>query len=387
MLLNIYLMPKESYCKKKKGCDYMEDRKKVLIIDDSAFMRRVLSDIINKDDRCLVIGTANNGKEGLEKIDTLDPDVITLDIEMPVMDGISMLKILMSKKFKPVILLSSLAKDGAEATLKALDLGAVDFVCKPENIFKVSTESIKEDIINKIIMAASITKPLKFKKDFSNSYGVKNIEKDVKKETGINKFSVHSTMKKIVAIGVSTGGPKALQEVITYIPGNISAGIIIVQHMPPGFTKSLADRLNSLSEISVKEAENGDIIKAGCAYIAPGNFHVIIENSFKTNEFCIRLSSEPQVGGHRPSVDVMMNSISKTNAKNVIAVIMTGMGSDGCEGMTKLKKDNNAMTIAQNEQTCVVYGMPRAVALAGVVDKVLPLNEIAKEITKMVEEC
>jgi two-component system chemotaxis response regulator CheB len=361
--------------------------KKILIIDDSAFMRRILSDIINSDDRCMVVGTANNGKEGLEKIEALNPDVITLDIEMPIMDGLTMLGLLMKKSFKPIILLSSLVKEGADITLKGLDLGAVDFICKPQNIFTINSESIKGEIINKIIMASTIVKPLTLSKPSTSNYKVTAYESYDKKEKQEIKKSSVSIMKKIVAIGISTGGPKALQEVIPYIPSNISAGIVIVQHMPPGFTKSLAERLNSLSEITVKEAQDGDVIKAGVAYIAPGDFHVLVENSTRTNEFCIKLSSDPQVGGHRPSVNVMMNSISKTNAKNVVGVIMTGMGNDGCEGMINLKKHNNAMTIAQDEQSCVVYGMPRAVALAGVVDKVLPLNEIAMEITRMVEEC
>lgn len=377
-------MHKENCYKNLKGCDRVQSKKKILIIDDSAFMRRVLSDIINNDDRCFVVGTAANGKEGLEKIEALDPDVITLDIEMPVMDGVTMLENMMSRKFKPVLLLSSL-KEGADETLKALDLGAVDFICKPQNIFNLNNESIQNDIINKIIMASSITKSFKPKKYINKQYS--EIQYNTKNEETKINYSVSSKMKKLVAIGVSTGGPKALQEVIPNIPRNIAAGIIIVQHMPPGFTKSLAQRLDSLSEITVKEAQDGDIIKAGFAYIAPGNFHVLIENIAKTNEFCIKLSSDPQVAGHRPSVNVMMNSISKTNTQNVIGVIMTGMGNDGCEGMVNLKKYNNAMTIAQDEQSCVVYGMPRAVALAGVVDKVLPLTEISKEITKMVEEC
>lgn len=365
----------------------MTKPKKILIIDDSALMRRVLSDIINNDDRCTVVGVASNGKEGLEKIELLDPDVITLDVEMPIMNGLTMLEILMKNKFKPVVLLSSLAKDGAETTLKALDLGAVDFVCKPQNIFKISTSELKDDIINKIIIASEITRPIKNSTDFQKTQAYKPVTSMfvAPKGTIVNKVAPSLTMKKIIALGVSTGGPKALQEVIPYIPGNIAAGIVIVQHMPAGFTKSLADRLNSISEISVKEAENGDIIKAGWAYIAPGNFHVIIETSARN--LCIKLSSEPPVGGHRPSVNVMMNSLSKTNNKNIIGVIMTGMGNDGCDGISNLKKFNNAITIAQNEATCVVYGMPKSVVEAGLADKVVPLNEIAKEITRIVEGC
>lgn len=365
----------------------MIKQKKILIIDDSALMRRVLSDIINNDDRCIVVGVASNGKEGLEKIELLNPDVITLDVEMPIMNGLTMLETLMKNKFKPVVLLSSLAKDGAETTLKALDLGAVDFVCKPQNIFKISTTELRDDIINKIIIASEITKPIKSSTNIqkNQTYKPLNSVSTTSKTTVINKVTPLLAMKKVIALGVSTGGPKALQEVIPYIPENIAAGIVIVQHMPAGFTKSLADRLNSISEISVKEAEDGDIIKAGWAYIAPGNFHVTIETSARN--LYIKLSSESPVGGHRPSVNVMMNSLSKTNYKNIIGIIMTGMGNDGCDGMSNLKKYNNAITIAQNEATCVVYGMPKSVVEAGLADKVVPLNEIAKEITKIVEGC
>lgn len=368
----------------------MAKQKKILIIDDSAFMRRVLSDIIGSDDRCTVVGTANNGKEGLEKINSLDPDVITLDIEMPIMDGLTMLEKLMKVKFKPVVLLSSLAKEGGEATLKALDLGAVDFICKPQNIFKVNSDEMKKDILDKVITASEIRRPLKSRitvpprQKISPKYTPFATNTINQKETIANKPTGSILMKKVVALGISTGGPRALQEVIPFIPANIAAGIVIVQHMPPGFTKSLADRLNTLSQINVKEAENGDIIKSGWAYVAPGDYQLLIEK--KGSNLCIKLSSGPPVGGHKPAANVMMNSLSKTNYKNVISVIMTGMGCDGCEGIKNLKQNNNAYTIAQNEASCVVYGMPKAVVDAGFADKVLPLNEIAKEITKIVEE-
>lgn len=369
----------------------MPIQKKILIVDDSSFMRRILSDIINSDSRCTVVGVATNGKEGLEKIDSLNPDVITLDVEMPIMDGLTMLEKLMKVKFKPVILLSSLAEEGAEATLKALDLGAVDFVCKPQNIFKVSTDEIKKDIISKIIVASTIKRPIKYN-TFNQQKKINTkvpsytpfVSATTKQEVTSKAIGV-VPLKKIVVIGISTGGPKALQEVIPYIPANIAAGIVIVQHMPAGFTKSLADRLNSMSQIEVKEAENGDIIKSGCAYIAPGAFQLSIEASGKN--YYIKLSSGPPVGGHKPAVNVMMNSLSNTKCKNVIGVIMTGMGCDGYEGIRNLKTNNNAFIIAQNEASCVVYGMPKVVVEAKLADKVLPLNEIAREITKIVEGC
>ncbi len=366
----------------------MINRKKILIIDDSAFMRRILSDIINGDDRCIVVGVANNGKEGLEKIEELDPDVITLDIEMPIMNGLMMLEILMKNKFKPVILLSSLASEGADVTLKALDLGAVDFICKPQNIFTINKNEIKNDIINKVIIASEITRPIKSINTTPtiSTNKIQILNSNILKDLTIKSNSSNSgVLKKIIAIGVSTGGPKALQEVIPFLPANIDAGVVIVQHMPAGFTKSLAERLNSMSDINVKEAENGDIIKPGWAYIAPGNFHTTIEKVIQN--FCIKLSSEPPIGGHRPSVNVMMNSLSKTNTKNIIAVIMTGMGSDGCNGISNLKQNNNAIVIAQNEPSCVVYGMPKVVIDAGLSDKIVPLNEIAKEIIRIVDSC
>lgn len=188
-------------------------------------------------------------------------------------------------------------------------------------------------------------------------------------------------LKTIVAIGASTGGPKALQEVIPYIPGNVPAAVLIVQHMPPGFTKSLAERLNSISDLTVKEAENGDLIQPGYAYIAPGDYHMAVTKS-EEGLLKILLNQDPLISGHRPAVNVMMKSLSETGFENVIGVIMTGMGSDGSEGIIKLKMKNKGVIISQDEKSCVVYGMPRAAALTGVVDTVVPLNEIANEIVK-----
>lgn len=194
-----------------------------------------------------------------------------------------------------------------------------------------------------------------------------------------------TNIKNIIAIGTSTGGPRALQEILPYIPKSLPASYIIVQHMPPGFTKSLAERLNNLSDIMVKEAVDRDILHPGVAYIAPGDYHILIEKIPGKNMYWIRLSSSPSVSGHRPSVNVMFNSISETNLNNVVGVIMTGMGNDGCEGMKNLKLKNKAYIIAQDEKSCVVYGMPKAVIEAGVADVVVPLEQIAKEIIKVVE--
>jgi two-component system chemotaxis response regulator CheB len=285
------------------------------------------------------------------------------------MNGLDCLKAIMSSSPIPVIMLSSYTNEGADATIRALELGAIDFIAKPTNIFEIGSEKLKREITEKVKVA---------KNTVVNAY-THFIQYR-------NKVDVQpsNNLKKIVAIGTSTGGPKALQQVIPLIPGNIPAAFVIVQHMPPGFTKSLAARLNSMSELIVKEAEDGDKITAGCVYIAPGGYHITFEKGRGNVNLIIRLNQEEPVGGHRPSVNVMMDSLSKTGLKNIIGVIMTGMGADGCEGLKKLKKINKALVIAQDEKSCVVYGMPKAAVQAGVVDRITPLNTISHEIIKLV---
>jgi two-component system, chemotaxis family, protein-glutamate methylesterase/glutaminase len=346
------------------------NRIKVLVVDDSAFMRKVISDILNSDDEIDVIDVASNGKEALEKLKTLKPDVVTLDVEMPVMDGLSCLKEMLTSQYIPVIMLSSLTKEGADFTIKALEDGAVDFITKPTNIFKLSGEDKVKELIEKVKIARSTVRI----KSYQNKTYVHRPKEEIVKSSDIIK---------IVAIGTSTGGPKALQDVIPLIPGDVPAAFLVVQHMPPGFTKSLAERLNNLSEVVVKEAENGDIIKPGFVYIAPGDYHMHVEKHDAAS-FRIKLSQEPPVGGHRPAVNTMMESLSDTGQTNIIGVIMTGMGGDGSEGVKKLKDVNNAYIIAQDEKSCVVYGMPKIAVQTGAVDKVVPLKQITSEIMKIV---
>jgi len=347
--------------------------KKVLVIDDSAFMRRVISDIINYDEKCQVVGTANNGKDGLEKIRLLEPDVVILDIEMPVMNGLQMLEALREQEMLPVIMMSTLVEKGAKETIRALELGAYDFVKKPDNIFKVNSEEIKNELISKIISASKSkvqilnkVKPVKLS-SFRNS-------------RKLDDFIENTKVNNIVAIGTSTGGPRALQYVLPYLPKNINAGIVIVQHMPPGFTKSLSERLNNLSEIYIKEAKDGDIIKNGCAYIAPGGKHLEVINEFGALK--IRLSDAPVDNGHKPSVNYMMKSLSKIANKKYIGVIMTGMGSDGALGMQDVKNKCGMYIIAQDEPSCVVYGMPKSVINLGIADEIISLDSIANSIIK-----
>ncbi len=350
---------------------------KVLIVDDSAFMRKILSDIVSSHPDIDVINTAKNGEEAIKKIQQDKPDVVTLDVEMPIMDGLSALKKIMNDYPVPVLMLSSLTKEGADSTIKALQYGALDFIAKPSNIFKINVDDMKKQLIDKIIIASKV----KFRKNLlykNNSLSVTKKAVHRPKRTSSN----NGKTKKIVAIGTSTGGPRALQNVLPHIPKDIDAAIVIVQHMPPGFTKSLANRLDSISEISVKEAEHNDILLPGHAYIAPGSEHMeVIKDG---DSFIIKLNKELPVSGHRPSVDVLMDSLAKTGVRNIVGVILTGMGSDGAVGLKNLK-GNSAYIIAQDEESCVVFGMPKSAIKLGVVDKVLPIDDISDEIIKAVE--
>lgn len=371
---------------------------RVLVVDDSAFMRKVIADMIQQQLNIEVIDTAKNGAEAVEKIKLLKPDVVTLDIEMPIMDGLTALEKIMETEPLPVIMLSSLTKEGADATIRSLELGAVDFITKPSSVFKINTEDVKNELISKIVMASKISMKTKntrkmfdFKKEKDESVS-KTVSSGQPKVSKTSESSLTDSqfkravggnrIDKIVAIGTSTGGPRALQSVIPRIPGNINASFIVVQHMPPGFTKSLAERMNTLSELNVKEAENGDILKQGWVYIAPGDQHLKLRRS--GSEWAIQLTQDDLVSGHRPSVDAMMYSIADQKIPNVVGVIMTGMGADGAKGLVRVKNENKGYVIAQDEESCVVFGMPKSTIQLGCVDKVVTLNDIANEIVKAV---
>lgn len=344
---------------------------KVLIVDDSAFMRKILSDILNDSKSIEVVGTARNGKEAIEQVRLLNPDIVTLDVEMPVMDGITALKHIVKEFSIPVVMLSSLTQEGAELTMEALEIGAVDFIPKPTRIFKINSSEKKEELINTIINSSKVSHA-----KVSRMQSTPRLKKRIKKDD----TNRSTKLKNIIAIGTSTGGPRALQSVVPNLPRNIDAAVVIVQHMPAGFTKSLADRLNSMSDIDIKEAEDGDVLSPGCGYLAPGGYQMKIIR--KGSNHVIRLDSSELVSGHRPSVNAMLYSIVKENIKNTIAVIMTGMGSDGADGLHKLKSNGKVRIIAQDEDSCVVYGMPGSAVKNGSVDVVVPLTEIANEIMK-----
>ncbi|WP_200411155.1 protein-glutamate methylesterase/protein-glutamine glutaminase [Virgibacillus salexigens] len=344
---------------------------RVIIIDDSAFMRKVLTDMLHSDDRIEVVGTARNGEDGLKKVKELRPDVVTLDIQMPIMDGITTLKELMNLYPVPVVMLSSATNDSTKQTVQAISSGAVDFIEKPSGPISLDIESMKQDIIQKVVMASRITFPVG--------------ERSKNNRMTVSKLEAFSTnyKKNIVAIGTSTGGPRALQQIIARLPATINAPILVVQHMPAGFTKSLAIRLDQSSALKVKEAIHGEVIVNGTVYIAPGNLHMKLKVVGATTS--IVLTKEAVVNGHRPAVDTLFHSLAEIESVNKLAIILTGMGSDGTNGIKKLKEtDENTMVIAESEETAIVHGMPKAAVRTNLVNQELPLLEISRLITKLV---
>lgn len=338
---------------------------RVIVVDDSVFIRKFIADIIKSDKDLKVVATAVNGIDAINKIKEFRPDVVTMDIEMPEMDGLTALKVIMQECPVPVVMVSSHTKMGAEATIQALGLGAVDFIAKPSGDISLDMDLIREELILKVKVAAQ------------SYYRIANPSTEFPGfDTDFSWDGKPQVLKKIIAIGCSTGGPRALQTLISGLPGNIPAGLAIVQHMPPGFTKSLAERLNSISQLDISEAVDGDELTAGRVLIAPGDKHMKIANF--GGRFFVKLTDEPPIEGLRPSVDKMMTSLAECNIP-LIGVILTGMGHDGVIGLKKIKAVNG-YTIAEHESTCIVYGMPRAAVENNCVDKTVPLPLVAKTI-------
>ncbi len=343
----------------------MTNKINVLVVDDSAFMRKSISIMLEDDPDIKVIKTARDGVEGFELAKTLKPDVITLDIEMPRMDGLTTLKKIMAECPTPVIMVSSLTSDGAEATIKALELGAVDFIPKELSFVNINIIKIKEDLIRKV---KEIVKQRSIKKRFrrlSFSHQVEDLS-HTSKLKALPKIGY-----KAVSLGISTGGPLSLQKVVPFLKTK-TIPFFIVQHMPPKFTKSLSQRLDDLSELKVKEAEDGEQVQRGHIYIAPGGYHMTIQ---KGGMNTIRISDSPKDTLHKPSVDVMMNSVLDVYGKSTLAVIMTGMGKDGSDSIARLKR-MGGYCLAQDQDSCVVYGMPRSVVEAGNADVIAPLEKL-----------
>ena len=335
---------------------------RVIVVDDSALIRGVFKEILESDSAIEVIAVAHDPIDAREKIKKLNPDVITLDIEMPKMDGLSFLEKIMSLRPMPVVMVSSLTQKGASQTLKALELGAVDYVTKTGS-GSFDIDRLGDDLIGKVKAAARAKIMFRPKK---------NLEKKPKIVDSCNykKYS-------LVVIGSSTGGVEALREVFTHMPKDIPP-ILVTQHMPSAFTGTFAKRLNSLCEPEVKEAKNGEIIEGGKIYIAPGNLHLTVKKA--GGVYKCRVEDGELVSGHKPSVDMLFESVAEIG-KNTVGVILTGMGKDGAGGLLKMKKAG-AKTLGQDENSSLVYGMPKAAYMAGAVDRQVSLKEMAKEILK-----
>ena len=350
---------------------------KVLIVDDSAVVRQTLSTIFSSDRNIEVIDTASDPYYAAKKIQAQVPDVITLDIEMPRMDGLTFLKKIMAQHPIPVVIISSLTADGTLTALKALDLGAVEIITKPQLGTKTFLEESKIRLCDVIKAAAKAN--LKKKKSINNSLDVlPKLSADAILSRQ-SKQSMIKTTDLVVTVGASTGGTEALMLFLKDLPTDVH-GIVIVQHMPELFTKSFASRLNQVCKITVKEAENGDSVLRGHALIAPGNKHTILKRSGA--RYYVEVKDGPLVNRHRPSVDVLFRSTAQYAGSNAVGILMTGMGDDGANGLKEMK-EAGALTIAQDEKSCVVYGMPKEAVKLGAVDKSLSLEKIGPFVTKL----
>ncbi len=341
----------------------MSERVRVLVVDDSALMRKLIPIILSRDPGIEVVGTAMDGAFALKKIEELQPDVVTLDLEMPRMDGMEALRLIMRRAPLPVILFSTHSKEGAYSTFKALALGAIDFVAKPKDAVAGHLDAIAEQLIEKVKVA---------KRAGGKRVQVPAIEAkpQASKKTGRAPIPPN----RIIAIGISTGGPNALQFVLSQIPADFPGSIVVVQHMPEGFTEMFAKRLDECCALDVQEARSGDLLLAGRVLICPGNRHMMVRR-MPRGDMAV-LSDAPAVNGHRPSADVLFHSVAQEFGPSAVGIIMTGMGEDGAEGLGAIK-NSGGMTIAQSEDTCVVSGMPRAAILKGYANKVVPLDGLS----------
>jgi len=343
---------------------------RVLVVDDSALMRKLIPQIIERDSSIHVVGTAMDGEFALKKIEELRPHVITLDLEMPRMDGMETLRNNMRQSRLPVIVVSAHTTQGASATFKALALGAFDFVAKPQDALSSQMDAIATELINKIKVASKTRMP---KSQPEIPVGRRPKKTTIKRQPS----------RKVIAIGISTGGPNALQYVLSQLPADFPAAIVVVQHMPEGFTELFARRLDECCAIDVKEANSGDLLLAGRALICPGNRHMKVKR-MPLGDIVV-LSDEEKVSGHRPSVDVLYRSVAQEFGRDSIGLIMTGMGEDGAEALGEIK-NTGGMTIAQDEESCVVYGMPRAAIDRGNVVRVVPLDALANTLVAQCSE-
>ena len=366
------------------GLAAMSKNIRVLIIDDSALVRQMLTEILGSDRRIEVVGVATDPYMARDKIKKLDPDVLTLDVEMPKMDGLTFLSNLMRLRPMPVVMVSSLTDKGADATLRALELGAVDFVSKPKSDLAHTLEDYSEEIIEKVKTAAAAqVKPLV--KEMPLQRGGMNVAPRLSADAVIKKAAPAKhfrTTDRVIAIGASTGGTEAIKQVLVRMPAD-APGIVISQHIPEAFSEPFARRLDSICEMRVFQAEDGQQIVPGSAYIAPGNRHLLVARDGA--RYVCRLSDGPPVNRHRPSVDVMFRSVAQNVGQNAFGAILTGMGNDGAAGLREMH-DAGAETVAQDERTSVVWGMPGEAVKHGGVDQVLAIDAIADHILARVAD-
>lgn len=358
-------------------------KKKALVVDDSALMRRVVCDIINSDENLEVEDIAKDGVEAFALLVDKQYDVVVLDVNMPKMSGLELLEKLQKMKLRAnIIMNSTLTKDGATETIRALELGAIDFVTKPESFIAAKGNDFKERLLRAVYVAARI--PTFRSRVQINSNGAMNSIVRSEKSSAItlrsNNRVTSGRKNKIIALACSTGGPKSLQRVVPLLPKDLPYPMLIVQHMPAGFTKSLAERLNDVSEIQVKEAQEGDVPQPGWVYIAPGGKHMQIRTV--AGQPKITLTDEPPREGVKPCANYMYESLADSPYDEIICVVLTGMGADGTKGIQNLDRKKKTYVISQDEASCVVYGMPKAIAETGLVDQVVPLSRITETILK-----
>lgn len=387
----------------------------VLIVDDSPFMRLTLQKILNQDPEIKVLDSARDGREGIEKLQTLRPQVVTMDVEMPVIDGLQALDEIMRWQPTPVIILSAVTTEGAQATLKALDTGAFDVVAKPSGGSGADLQTFARDLVNKVKAAAQVdplrlgkrgiafrSKPQTSLKSTSmpGPNGASSSGTSLRSSvsalgaTGLASGSTKSRVMEsnavlpkhpieIVAIGTSTGGPSALQNVLPQLPADFPVPVLVAQHMPPGFTGPLAQRLNGLCPLNVREGVHGEVLKAGTVYFAPAGKQLQVQR--RGSQLILHIGEDSPIPTlYHPSVDVMFLSLAKEVGKGALGVVMTGMGNDGLRGMREIKA-LEGFAIAESEETCVVYGMPRSIVDAGLADRVIPLGEIGRNIVECVQ--
>ena len=362
---------------------------RILVVDDSPFMRKSLQKMLEEAPDLRVVATARDGIDALEKIQEHKPDIVTLDIEMPRMDGLTCLKKIMAEHPMPVLMVSSLTQEGAQATLDALSLGALDFIPKESGFASLSILQIQQDLQEKVRRLAASPRFHRSGPAASGEPGAPAAQAAPSvpaKSAAAPRVAVPtgttfpaSPLADLLVLGSSTGGPKALQDILPLLPASLPVPCLIVQHMPSTFTKPFADRLDGICQVRVKEAEQGEPLKAGTVYIAPGGIHMTY--GARGPKGCVDLTPEPVSSLHRPSVDVLFLSVAELFRGQVLAGILTGMGSDGAKGMEQLKR-KGALTLAESEETCVVYGMPRAAVERGCIDVVAPLPEIPGHLRK-----